>query len=65
MTLEEKFNMSAQENDSLRRGVNESNFHKTQMTQDFEQKMRMLTQNNEELDRKCHDYDTKLSYASK
>ena len=36
---------------------------KTKIAQDYEQKIRMTTQSNEDLERRCHEYETKLSYA--
>ena len=44
--------------------MSESNLNKNKITQDFEHKIRLITQSNEDLDRKCHEYDTKLSYAN-
>ena len=35
------------------------------MTQEFEQKLRMLTQGNDELERRCQEYESKLTYAGR
>lgn len=52
VTLEEKFSRAAQENDELRRGVNESNVNRTRLSQDFESKIRSLSEENDSLNRK-------------
>lgn len=54
--MEEKNNIATQENEGLRQVANESNLYRTKLSQDFEQKVRNLTQKNDELERKCHEF---------
>ena len=56
VTLEEKFSRSVQENDELRKGVSESNMTKTRLNQEYEYKIRTLTQENEHISRNFKEF---------